>query len=110
MNAVQAKLPDTEAVRAIAHNYARTLRGEIADAVPGAGQGIALIASEYDIRFSEGMQGARDLMVFLYRVAGVRACRVCGCTDDEACKGGCSWAGTDLCSRCIPQRRRKRGR
>jgi hypothetical protein len=29
-----------------------------------------------------------------------RACRVCGCTDDHACEGGCSWVEIDLCSRC----------
>jgi hypothetical protein len=29
-----------------------------------------------------------------------RACRVCGCTDDRACPGGCTWIATDLCSRC----------
>ena len=30
----------------------------------------------------------------------VRTCRVCGCTDELACEGGCAWAGADLCSRC----------
>lgn len=28
------------------------------------------------------------------------ACRVCGCTDDRACAGGCTWTGPDLCSNC----------
>jgi hypothetical protein len=33
-----------------------------------------------------------------------RACRVCGCTDDRACPGGCWWVEPDLCSACaIPQ-------
>jgi hypothetical protein len=27
-------------------------------------------------------------------------CRVCGCTDDEACFLGCSWVEPDLCSSC----------
>lgn len=27
-------------------------------------------------------------------------CRVCGCTDDHACEGGCYWVEPDLCSRC----------
>ncbi|MEG0943251.1 MAG: hypothetical protein RSF86_06435 [Angelakisella sp.] len=27
-------------------------------------------------------------------------CRVCGCTDDHACPGGCYWVAPDLCSRC----------
>jgi hypothetical protein len=30
----------------------------------------------------------------------VRACRVCGCTDDRACPGGCWWVEADLCSSC----------
>jgi Fe-S-cluster-containing dehydrogenase component len=33
------------------------------------------------------------------------ACIGCGCTDHEACPGGCSWApnevGVDICSRCV---------
>lgn len=31
---------------------------------------------------------------------GGASCRVCGCTDDKACPGGCVWAEPDLCSRC----------
>lgn len=27
-------------------------------------------------------------------------CRVCGCTELDACSGGCSWVKSDLCSRC----------
>ena len=30
----------------------------------------------------------------------VRECRVCGCTDDLACEGGCYWVEWDLCSSC----------
>lgn len=34
----------------------------------------------------------------------VPACRVCGCTEDRACPGGCWWVedpeGEDLCSAC----------
>ena len=33
-------------------------------------------------------------------LASVRRCRVCGCTDDRACEGGCYWLEADLCSRC----------
>ena len=33
------------------------------------------------------------------RRAGV--CRVCGCTDDRACDGGCWWVQPDLCSACV---------
>lgn len=27
-------------------------------------------------------------------------CRVCGCTDEHACPGGCYWVEVDLCSVC----------
>lgn len=30
----------------------------------------------------------------------VRKCRVCGCTDENACEGGCEWVEEDLCSAC----------
>lgn len=33
---------------------------------------------------------------------GERACRECGCTEDAACEGGCSWVEADLCSACAP--------
>ena len=41
---------------------------------------------------------------FIYTARGT--CRVCGCTDEHACPGGCVWAEPNLCSRCA----RKRGR
>ncbi len=36
------------------------------------------------------------------RLAGadLPRCRVCGCTDDQACAGGCWWVADDLCSAC----------
>ena len=30
-----------------------------------------------------------------------RTCRVCGCTEESACEGGCSWVEEDLCSACV---------
>ncbi|WP_437958564.1 ParB/RepB/Spo0J family partition protein [Sorangium sp. So ce119] len=32
--------------------------------------------------------------------ADARACVVCGCTDDAACDGGCSWVDETRCSSC----------
>jgi len=29
-----------------------------------------------------------------------RACRVCHCTQDDACLGGCAWFDADLCTSC----------
>jgi hypothetical protein len=34
------------------------------------------------------------------RVHTEQVCRVCGCTDDNACSGGCWWVEEDLCSAC----------
>lgn len=31
---------------------------------------------------------------------GERTCRVCGCSQFDACPGGCYWVEADLCSRC----------
>ncbi len=31
----------------------------------------------------------------------VRTCRICGCTDDFGCPGGCYWVEDDLCSACV---------
>jgi hypothetical protein len=36
----------------------------------------------------------------LLKLAGIRACRLCGCSEEDACDGGCSWAGPELCSAC----------
>lgn len=36
------------------------------------------------------------------------SCRACGCTENNACDGGCTWAEEDLCSRCSDERQRRR--
>jgi hypothetical protein len=28
-------------------------------------------------------------------------CRLCGCTQDAACEGGCGWAAEELCTSCV---------
>ena len=28
-------------------------------------------------------------------------CRVCGCSEHDACDGGCAWAEPDLCTACV---------
>lgn len=43
---------------------------------------------------------AWPVAAFAARGLDVRACRVCGCTDELGCCGGCTWAGADLCSQC----------
>lgn len=43
-----------------------------------------------------------------FAALGIRACRECGCTDDQACDGGCEWVEDDLCSRCAMLQRTAR--
>jgi len=31
---------------------------------------------------------------------GLIRCRVCGCTENDACPAGCSWYDLDLCTVC----------
>jgi protein gp37 len=38
---------------------------------------------------------------FIVPEDGAQACRVCGCTWNNACPGGCYWAEPDLCSACV---------
>lgn len=37
----------------------------------------------------------------LDEVESEQVCRVCGCTQDNACPGGCYWVEEDLCSKCV---------
>jgi hypothetical protein len=55
-------------------------------------------------------QSMRDIVSALRAAAvgsedDVARCRVCGCTEDQVCPGGCAWADDpemgDLCSRCV---------
>ncbi|MFA5401230.1 MAG: hypothetical protein WC359_12355 [Dehalococcoidia bacterium] len=39
--------------------------------------------------------------------SGFPTCRVCGCTDANACEGGCYWVKPDLCSACEDKEYRK---
>lgn len=31
----------------------------------------------------------------------VQQCRICACTQENACPGGCSWVDASLCDRCV---------
>ena len=43
---------------------------------------------------------------FLERAQAEQVCRQCGCTQYNACPGGCGWAEIDLCSSCAAQQSR----
>lgn len=38
---------------------------------------------------------------FVERVRSELVCRICGCTQNNACQGGCYWVEEDLCSSCV---------
>jgi hypothetical protein len=41
-----------------------------------------------------------DELIAMVPLFDVQSCRVCGCTEDRACEGGCYWIEPDLCSAC----------
>ena len=51
----------------------------------------------------------RDAAVLLHMPAleaallHTKRCRICGCTDDNACVNGCYWVTDDLCSQCAAE-------
>lgn len=55
---------------------------------------------EYDKAVAAAREAARARPQEPTPVAMVATCRVCGCTDDHACEGGCWWVEADLCSAC----------
>lgn len=44
---------------------------------------------------------------FYLKYSSNRKCRVCGCTENNACPGGCFWVEVDLCSECIGKETKK---
>ncbi len=58
-------------------------------------------AAEPHGHFGSGGTCVRHLAEAQRQLAGPDGvCRVCGCTDEAACAGGCSWAEPGLCSQC----------
>jgi hypothetical protein len=54
-----------------------------------------------EIRMSGGASGLLSLYhLVMADLRKDQSCRVCGCTNDHACDGGCHWVAADLCSRC----------
>ena len=52
----------------------------------------------------DGMTCSEDAKDMLYPddcEKDEQKCRVCGCTWNNACEGGCYWVESDLCSKCV---------
>lgn len=60
-------------------------------------------------RLMAGMDGAHAATAF-GAVQLPMMCRSCGCTDEDACDGGCGWAGNGLCTSCASGHELLRGR
>lgn len=56
-----------------------------------------MIADELINKF---IDGDIDYLVKPKEVTSEKICRVCGCTDNNACEGGCHWVEDNLCSKC----------
>jgi len=67
------------------------------------GTGIARVSrvdvkrSEIDVRVEPNMRTIEEIV----RPKEEQKCRVCGCTWEKACPGGCYWVEYDLCSKCV---------
>lgn len=49
------------------------------------------------------VRNANGDILLSFNLNNPATCRVCGCTDDHACPGGCYWVKPDLCSRCAEE-------
>jgi hypothetical protein len=49
---------------------------------------------------SSNKKGIAAKKALIERFFYEQKCRVCGCTDNNACEGGCYWVEDDLCSKC----------
>jgi hypothetical protein len=56
---------------------------------------------EVIVRQAEAALASGSLTFDLAVSALDAVCRVCGCTEEEACEGGCAWAEPDLCTACV---------
>jgi hypothetical protein len=57
-------------------------------------------AAGADLPLLEELQGRHGARVVVLE-EDAASCSRCGCTHEEACPGGCVWAQSDLCSRCV---------
>jgi hypothetical protein len=74
---------------------------EYVRAAPECSCGTGLMCPDCDRAELRGLLAELDGENPVYAETAPRACRVCGCTDDNPCAGGCGWAGEDLCTNCV---------
>ncbi len=62
---------------------------------------LQILDAEFDEQYEEYDQRKTTLLEQLGALSSEWVCRVCGCTDLNACPDGCSWVEPNLCSRCV---------
>lgn len=86
--------PADVAVHRVGHILVKALRVAAAE---------RLVIGEDEVLAALAVEGARMLARIVGQAQG-RSCRVCGCTDGDACDdedtGSCWWVEHDLCSSC----------
>lgn len=82
--------------------WALTDGGRIFDWYGDAPSGMSILRKKKDaIEFSETVKVLPVEIKIISRRSDKQKCKICGCTEDKACEGGCHWVKYDLCSACI---------
>ena len=101
--AVQYRDPKTNIFRGREYTYFSTVDLSVGDIIiVPVGQGTS-VARVCNIDVSESKVDERIMKTINEVVRPLQTCRVCGCSEDRACPGGCYWVEPDLCSTCAGQ-------
>lgn len=87
--------------RVAEHARVDQLRLIEADEQPASFETIVALCSVYDLNIDVLAQLVAITMGSPLPPPAI--CRKCGCDDDRACDGGCSWVEEDLCSSCAEE-------
>lgn len=60
----------------------------------------AAIDADAKARSLHLVESTKAAIAHVSRALGLRACKVCNCTDGFSCANGCYWVADDLCNRC----------
>jgi hypothetical protein len=67
----------------------------------GARESLGNFAAVLDVNGQHEL--AEQCREYARSFTGPGTCSSCGCTDERACEGGCSWVTPTLCSACAPR-------
>lgn len=87
--------------------FAVTLALQFALRQPGFPEVIRETVTSFALNCQQHLSVTPATSAFLeagWNVTQIRGtkCRVCGCTDEQACPNGCHWVEVNLCSACAP--------